>query len=164
MGPEPGVSLKPHVRRAVVSDAGTLIALYRDTVRTVNAADYSPDQLRAWAPDDIPKKIMEEKIRKTAVFVTEDHSGITAMGSLEGNDYLDMLFVRHDRQRRGLARLLMTVIEETAREAGASELTADVSITAKPLFVAGGFSVIKEQLVELRGQTLKNFKMRKILI
>lgn len=151
------------VRRAVQSDAEALIALYRNTVRIVNAVDYSSEQVRAWAPDHISKEKMEEKIRKTSVFVTEDESGITAMASLEGSDYLDMIFVRHDRQRRGLGRMLMAVIEETAREAGASELSADVSITAKPLFIANGFSIITEQLVELRGETLKNFKMQKEL-
>ena len=34
-------------------DAPVLLALFRDTIRRVNARDYAPDQIRAWASDDI---------------------------------------------------------------------------------------------------------------
>lgn len=34
-------------------DAPTLLALFRDTVRRVNARDYSPEQIEAWASDEI---------------------------------------------------------------------------------------------------------------
>ena len=34
-------------------DAEALLALFRDTIRRVNARDYGPDQIRAWASDDI---------------------------------------------------------------------------------------------------------------
>ncbi|MEP3280118.1 MAG: GNAT family N-acetyltransferase [Stappiaceae bacterium] len=130
----------------------------------MNAADYTLEQLRAWAPDHIPVSGFERRIAQTEVFVTEDGSGITGIGSLTGGDYLDLLFVRHDRQRRGLGRLLIAAIEHSARSAGGvSALTSDVSITAKPLFIASGFNIITEQMVELRGQTLKNFKMLKNL-
>ncbi len=29
------------------------LALFRDTIRQVNSRDYSPEQIRAWASDDI---------------------------------------------------------------------------------------------------------------
>jgi len=46
---------------------------------------------------------------------------------------------------------------------GISELTADVSITAKPFFEKQGYEVIRKQREERRGQILTNDKMRKEL-
>jgi putative acetyltransferase len=42
-----------HLRAYREEDAPALLALYRDTIRRVNARDYSPEQVRAWAPEDI---------------------------------------------------------------------------------------------------------------
>ncbi|MEO8892980.1 MAG: GNAT family N-acetyltransferase, partial [Coleofasciculaceae cyanobacterium] len=34
-------------------DAGQIAQLFHDTVREINQRDYSPNQIQAWAPDDI---------------------------------------------------------------------------------------------------------------
>lgn len=57
----------------------------------------------------------------------------------------------------------MTVIEDKAREIKISKIFAEVSITARPFFEAKGFKVKKEQLVQIRGITMMNFLMEKMI-
>jgi GNAT superfamily N-acetyltransferase len=69
----------------------------------------------------------------------------------------------HARQRQGVGSLLIEKIHEEASHRGLVRLYSDVSITAKPFFIAKGFEVIKEQLIAIRGQELSNFRMQKHL-
>jgi ribosomal protein S18 acetylase RimI-like enzyme len=53
------------------------------------------------------------------------------------------LLVHPDARRRGIARLLMTAVEEQAREAGRTLLTLDTVTggAAEPLYLSAGYSV-----------------------
>ena len=74
-----------------------------------------------------------------------------------------MLYIHKDYQRQGIAIALTNIIENEAVLYGISELTTDVSITAKPFFEKKGYEVIRKQSVERKGQLLTNYKMRKEL-
>ena len=41
------------IRRFHTGDLPALIDLFRGTVRRVNSRDYTPEQVRAWAPDEV---------------------------------------------------------------------------------------------------------------
>lgn len=58
----------------------------------------------------------------------------------------------------------MAHLEQLARSKGVTEMSSDVSITARPFFEAKGFVVDEEQFVEIRGQVLRNFKMVRKLV
>lgn len=60
-----------------------------------------------------------------------------------------------------LPKKLYTEIENIALLQGQTELTANVSKTAKPFFEKVGFITIKEQQVMLNEVELTNFKMAK---
>ena len=70
-----------------------------------------------------------------------------------------MMFVHPDHQGRGVASALLSHVDRMATAANLAELTTDGSITARPFFEAHGFHVVTPQLVELRGQTLRNYRM-----
>ena len=72
-----------------------------------------------------------------------------------------MLFVSPRYLRRGIARTLLGFVEEQARSAGASELTSDVSVVARPFFERFGFQVTKEQRPIKDGVEMTNYRMRK---
>ena len=57
-----------------------------------------------------------------------------------------------------------SVVEENQKEAGDTAKNCFIthaSITARPFFEKRGYRVIREQLVERRGEKLKNFVMEK---
>ena len=74
-----------------------------------------------------------------------------------------MMFVSPDFARRGVARTLMTFLEGRARRCSADQLSADVSITARPFFESSGFRVDAEQHPVTNGVVMTNFRMTKVL-
>ncbi len=56
-----------------------------------------------------------------------------------------------------------TEAERRAREAGARELTANVNITARPVFERCGFVATHTQQVARGDVTLANFRMGKVV-
>ncbi len=55
----------------------------------------------------------------------------------------------------------MSEIERRARDGGIDQLETHASITARPFFEAFGFLVVREQELEMRGERLKNYVMRR---
>jgi putative acetyltransferase len=55
--------------------------------------------------------------------------------------------------------MLFSTLEREARENDILEMCSNVSITARPFFEAMGFSVEKEQLIQVGDQQLKNYRM-----
>jgi putative acetyltransferase len=50
-----------------------------------------------------------------------------------------------------------------AKQQGLKRVFSEVSITARPFYEHFGFSVVNEQTIEVRGQTMNNFMMEKRL-
>jgi N-acetylglutamate synthase-like GNAT family acetyltransferase len=55
--------------------------------------------------------------------------------------------------------MLFATLEKEARENSIFDMYSNVSITARPFFEAMGFSVEKEQLIQVGNQQLKNYRM-----
>ena len=151
------------VRRYRPDDAEPLLALFRRSVRVAAADHYSPAQLAAWAPDDLPPEPFAERRAANPCWVAEVRGEIAGFIDLEPDGHIDMLYVGADRQRRGVASRLYAVVEATAAGRGADRLFTEASKAARPFFEAKGFTVIAEQSVEVRGQRLTNYRMEKRL-
>lgn len=150
-----------HIRRYSPGDISEITQLFYNTVHTVNLSDYSPTEVDAWAPKNIDKAEWHRRLSENFTIVAEQDGIVVGFASLAYNGYFDMLYVHKDYQRQGIAAALTDIIENEAVLNGISELTADVSITAKPFFEKKGFEVIRKQSVERKGQILTNYKMRK---
>ncbi|MGO3795725.1 MAG: GNAT family N-acetyltransferase [Pauljensenia sp.] len=103
---------------------------------------------------------------RTVVAVVEDRaqhqtSGgiVVGFAGLTGTGHIDMLFVAPAHGRRGIATALLRRLSEIAGAQGADELTADVSLTARPFFEANGFRVLAEQHPVRNGVRLVNHRM-----
>ena len=88
---------------------------------------------------------------------------IVSDGDLQPSGYIDHFFCHHQYQSRGVGKALMAHIHTLAKHKDITQLSADVSITAKAFFESKGFKVVKQQAVPTRGQVLTNFKMIKVL-
>ena len=149
-------------------DCPALAELFYETVHRVNAADYSPAQLGAWAPEQVDLAAWDASFRAHCTLVAEQDGVIWGFADLApaepgGQGYLDRLYVRWDRQGQGVATALCDALEERARRAGNGSLRTDASITAKPFFLSRGYQVVRRQRVERRGVALTNFRMEKPL-
>lgn len=140
------------------------IILFQNTIHTVNAKDYSPIQLEAWAPKVKPEVTLRwQTLSENIAYVAEFGNQIVGFGDLTKEGYLDRLYVHKDFQGQGVAVAIVQKLEEQAHELNLKEITTAASITAKPFFERSGFVVTKEQQVEIHGVKLTNFVMRKLL-
>ncbi|BDA67389.1 hypothetical protein RIVM261_081500 [Rivularia sp. IAM M-261] len=151
------------IRLFQVQDAEQIARLFHDTVREVNICDYSLEQVEAWAPDNINFRDWAKACLSKFTFVADDESIIAGFGELEANGHIDCFYCHKDYQRMGVGSKIYSAIETKAHELGIKRLYTEASITAKPFFLRMGFSVIKEQQVEARGQSFINFQMEKFI-
>ena len=144
-------------------DAGQIAVLFRDTVRTVNLADYTQAQVEAWAPAEAYPDRWDAKLGGRATFVAAARDEVVGFADVEPDGHLDHLFVHHRYQRRGIATALHAAVEAAARQAGAGRLFTEASITARPFFLRTGYVELRCQTVTVRGVDLTNFVMEKPL-
>ena len=140
------------------TDCAELAELFYDTVHTVNAKDYTQEQLDAWATGEVNLEAWNESFQAHHTVVAEMDGKIVGFGDMDETGYLDRLYVHKDYQRRGVAAAICDALEQRTK---AAEFTTHASITARPFFEKRGYTVAREQQVERRGVWLTNFVMKK---
>jgi putative acetyltransferase len=143
-------------------DAPALLALFRDTIRRVNSRDYSSEQIRAWASDDIDTVVWAKRFEGRFVVVAEEVGGPIGFAELEDDGHIDRFYVSADHQRCGVGQLMMSAIACEARRQGLIRLFTEASITARPFFESQGFTVLAPQTVTCRGAEFVNYRMERV--
>ena len=151
------------IRLFKAQDAEQIAQLFHETVREVNIRDYSSNQVRLWAPDDLHFRNWVEVCSNRFTYVADDRGVIAGFGELEPNGHIDCFYCHKNYQRCGVGRQIYRAIEAKAVELSVSYLFTEASITAKPFFQRMGFSVVNEQEVTRRGETFINYAMEKLL-
>lgn len=152
------------IRTGGLDDLAELQQLFVETVTEVCKNDYTSEQIRVWTSGIENKQRWDRILTHQFVVVALDNEKIIGFCTLEGGSYIDLLFVHKDYQRRGIASTLYNEIEKEAKRQGQRELTADVSTTARYFFKQQGFTLIQQQLVNIKGIPLINYNMRKQLL
>lgn len=152
-------------------DATQIAQLFHDTVRTINRQDYSLNQVKAWAPDDIYfrdwVKVCTSRFTYVAENVLENGDQkpgiIIGFAELEIDGHIDCFYVHRDYQGCGVGKSLYQAIESQALKLNCDRLYVEASITAKPFFQRQGFTIDQEQEVKVRGEVFKNYRLSKLL-
>ena len=152
------------VREATRADARQIVAIFHDTIHTVNKKDYTTEQVNAWSPA-VPDadEWAERKFHNRTTFVADDDGTIVGFGELEDNGHVDCFYCHRACQRRGVGSAILRRIEDKARTLRLTRLFTEASVTARPFFETRGFAVAKRQSVICRGVELANFVMEKTL-
>lgn len=152
---------KLHLRPYTDADAMSCWQLFHDTVRRINARDYTPAQIAAWANAGVDPEPWFRRFDGKLAYVVEGDEDTRVLGfaDLSSDGYLDRLFVSADHQRLGVATTLMNAIQQAAKDMNVPRVHTQASITGKPFFLSRGFAVITEQTVECRGVKMTNFVM-----
>lgn len=140
------------------SDLREIVELFYDTVHTVNAGDYSPEQLDAWADGAPDLAEWSRTLSEHAAFVAEEDGTVVGFGDIDSSGYLDRLYVHRDFQRRGVASALCVALEGAVE---AERIVTHASITARPFFESMGYGVVRERRVARHGVPMTNFRMEK---
>lgn len=143
------------------ADLPELLTLFRETVHTVNAKDYTREQLNAWAPQNPDAVKWQGSLSANYTLVAVIDNEIAGFADIDSTGYFDHLFVHKNHQGKGVAKALANAMEAHAAEQGYKVITVAASITAKPFFESLGYTVLKQQSVERLGQVLTNYLMEK---
>ena len=145
------------IRTYQPSDCKELTELFYNTVHTVNAKDYTTEQLDVWATGQVDLEKWNRSFQEHYSVVAVDGEIIAGFGDIDKTGYLDRLYVHADYQGRGIATAICDQLEQAVR----GNIITHASITARPFFEKRGYRVVKEQQVERQGIFLTNFVMER---
>ena len=145
------------IREYQSSDCKELAEIFYHTVHTVNAKDYTKEQLDAWATGQMDLEKWDQSFRKHFCIVAIENEVIVGFGDIDKTGYLDRLYVHADYQGKKVATAICDRLEQAVQ----GKIVTHASITARPFFENRGYIVIKEQQVVRQGISLTNFIMEK---
>ena len=151
------------IREFQPADTPALWGVFYSAIHELAAADYTPEQLEAWAPAEPDAAKWAARMAGIQPFVAEIDGRIVGYADLQADGYIDHFFVAAAAARQGVGSALMQRIHDEASARRISRLYADVSITARPFFERFSFQVEAARQVSVRGAVLANFRMHKAL-
>ena len=137
-------------------DLLAVVRLFHETVHQVNQADYTEEQLEAWAPATPDLRRWQDKLGAEEAVVAEFEGEIVGFCSWDETGTLDFLYVHHAHQRKGIATALYQAAERSLKARSLARIQTQSSTTAQPFFAHQGFHVVKEQTVMRNGVALPN--------
>lgn len=140
------------------SDCEQLAELFYQTVHSVNAKDYTKEQLDVWATGKVDLCEWNCSFLKHRTIIAVENGKIVGFGDMDSTGYLDGLYVHKDYQRKGIASAICDALESSST---GKPFITHASISAKPFFQHRGYRVVKEQEVIRQGVALTNFVMEK---
>ena len=146
------------IRKYISSDCEQIARLFYETVHSVNAKDYTPEQLDVWATGNVDIREWDRSFCEHYTVVCAEGELILGFGDIDKTGYLDRLYVHKDYQRRRIASALC---DELERAVEVPVITTHASITAKGFFEKRGYNAVREQQVIRSGIALTNFIMVK---
>ena len=148
-----------NIREYTISDLDNICELFYRTVHTVNAIDYTPAELDAWADGAPDKARWDKDFTERGALVAETDGKLAGFADMDSSGYLDRMYVAADCVRKGVGRALLEALEARST---AAVYTTYASITATPFFLKAGYVIIRENTVTRRGVTMKNYLMQKM--
>ncbi len=146
------------IRKYQPSDCKELTELFYHTVHTINAKDYTKEQLNVWATGQVDLAEWNQSLLEHDSVVAVKGECIVGFGDIDKTGFLDRLFVHADYQRQGIATAICNELEQAI----SGTIVTHASITARPFFEKRGYKVIVKQQVKRQGIFLTNFVMKKI--
>ena len=118
------------IRKYQSSDCKGITELFYNTVHTVNAKDYTEEQLDVWATGQVDLEKWNQLLQEHYSIVAIENKVIIGFGDIDKTGYLDRLFVHADYQGKGIATAVCNQLEQAVQ----GDITTHASITAKPFF------------------------------
>ena len=146
------------IRKYLPSDCKYLTELFYNTVHSINAKDYTDEQLNVWATGIVDIEEWNRSLSEHYTLVAISEDIIVGFGDIDKTGYLDRLYVHKNYQNQGIASAICDKLEHTFQ---VGKITTHASITAKPFFLQRGYKIIKEQQVIRSNIPLTNYIMEK---
>lgn len=156
--------MNPQIRPYRSTDAEVLSQIYRESVISLGAQYYTPEQVRVWAmhPENMDdfRRDLAEGITLVAELPNKE---VVAFGQLNPPDYIAYLYCHPAYARHGIGSALYRELETVSREAGKCQIWVEASHCSRPLLEKFGFQVVATEHPVRHGVVFERFRMEKIL-
>jgi len=149
------------VRKYKLEDCKEIYELFCNTVHAINIRDYTQEQVDAWTQIEVDIDEWGKSFLQNYAIVIEKNDSIIGFGDIDDAGYLDRLYVHKDYQGIGVGTEILKELEEYAKSKNVKVVETYASITSKPVFEKRGYVLVKENIIERRGQKLTRFQMIK---
>lgn len=155
-----GLALRPMAD----GDLRAIAETYMEAVHALAVDHYDEAQRHAWAPRTIDLDRWRDRLEGLHVRVAERDGRVLGFVAWNDEGYLDLLYTHPDAARTGIATRLVEAVEQDTRRRGVPEVWARASDVSKLLFEHLGYAPGEEQWIEVRGETLRNTVVRKVVV
>lgn len=100
------------IRKYQSSDCKSLADLFYHTVHTINAKDYTKEQLKVWATGEVDLEKWNQSLQEHFSVVVVENKNILGFGDIDKTGYLDRLYVHKDYQGKGIATAICNQLGE----------------------------------------------------
>lgn len=143
------------LRRYIPSDVGGILSVFKNSIETLCAQDYSPSQIAAWTKC-ADKEVWNAQFLSRHTTVAVADGIVVGFCDTEICGHIDRLYVSPDYARRGIGKALVKDAESAVE---AKTVFVEASVTAKPFFEKLGYAVAERQTVTRYGESLTNYRM-----
>ena len=152
------------IRPLAADDYRTVGRIYFCAVHEGTRSAYSYQQRLAWGGDTIDLDGWKMRVEALTGFVAEHDGEPLGFITIDQTGYVQFAFVLPSATGTGVGKALLNAAEQWAKEHGATQLTTEASLVARPFFLKSGWLVIEEEHVERKGVILMRSKMQKGLL
>jgi len=147
------------LRAFVPADTPAICQLYAATTRAINGQHYTSAQVERWAGFAADQEGWCTRLGRNRTIVADLNGLIVGFAELEPADEVGYVYVDAQRQGQGIGTRLMRRLLLIAAEGTATQLHADVSISAMPFFAAQGFTVVARTEPIVCGAAAPRYRM-----
>jgi putative acetyltransferase len=151
------------IRPALAPDFGAIGGVFHDAVHQIAKRDYTPEEVAAWSPREFDAAHWQRRTAQLDVRVAVLERALAGFIGFSQLGYIDLLFVRPEFVRRGIARQLLLEAERVLGQLNVKRAWTEASLAARSFFQAMGYAIVREQTVCCGGAKLRNFRMEKTL-
>jgi putative acetyltransferase len=150
------------IRAKTDSDVASIATLFYESVHQIASQSYTPQQLKAWAPESPDLKQWQLRLARLETLVADFEGVLAGFISYTVDGHIEFLYTAPAFTRQGVASKLFEAAVQILQTKGVTNLSTEASIVARPFFEFMGFSVVEEQVVERNGVQLRRFAMTRV--
>lgn len=144
-------------------DHVAIAEIFSQAVHEIAREVYSKDQCNAWASGEINYPHWKKRCELKRPFISQnENKEIEGFLELDTNGHIDCAYVNPKYKRQGVMTRLTEHAIRTCFEFSVDRIFVEASICIMPMFEKLGFQIIREKMVRIGEEELKNYDMELI--
>jgi putative acetyltransferase len=157
------MSIDADIRPLAADDYRAVGRIFFCAVHEGARSAYNYVQRLAWGGETIDLERWKARVAASTGFIAEVDGEPVGVLTIGRTGYIELAYVLPSAAGRGVGTALLRAAERWARDKGATRLTTEASLIARPFFLKSGWLVVEEENVVRNGVILTRYRMQKDL-